>query len=122
MPIAKYSLVALDCPDPMALAGFYRSILGGEIESQTEDGSWVILRTEAGPQIGFQQDRQHVRPGWPEGVPQQAHLDLDVPDLDAGEAAVLEVGAIKAETQPRPDRWRVFLDPAGHPFCLVRAG
>jgi hypothetical protein len=27
----------------------------------------------------------------------------------------------KAETQPRPDSFRVMIDPAGHPFCLVLA-
>ena len=122
MPIAEYGLTALDCPDPIALAHFYQSILGGEIESQTDDETWVSLRTETGVEIGFQQDRHHVRPSWPDGVPQQAHLDFNVSDLDEGEAAVLDVGAVKAETQPRPDRWRVFIDPAGHPFCLVKSG
>ena len=119
MPIAHFSLVALDCPDPMALARFYRSICGGEIEPQTDAEDWVRLRTPSGADLGFQLDPRHVRPGWPEGVPQQAHLDFDVTDLDAAETEVLAVGAIKAETQPRPDRWRVFIDPAGHPFCLV---
>ena len=33
---------------------------------------------------------------------------------------MLDVGARKAETQPG-ESFRVFLDPAGHPFCLVRA-
>jgi hypothetical protein len=47
------------------------------------------------------------------------HLDLSVPDLDAGEMAVLQVGAVKHAHQPAPDEFRVFLDPAGHPFCLV---
>ena len=42
-----------------------------------------------------------------------------MPDLDEGEAQVLALGAIKAEVQPEPDDFRVFLDPAGHPFCLV---
>ena len=48
-------------------------------------------------------------------------LDFDVDDLDVGERAVLAIGARKSPTQPRPDGWRVFLDPAGHPFCLVLA-
>jgi hypothetical protein len=33
---------------------------------------------------------------------------------------LLAIGAVKAERQPKPDRWRVFLDPAGHPFCLIK--
>jgi hypothetical protein len=50
-------------------------------------------------------------------VPQQLHLDLTVDDLDAAEAAVLALGATKHEYQPGTT-FRVFLDPAGHPFCL----
>jgi len=54
------------------------------------------------------------------GHPQQLHLDLEVADLDAGEAAVVALGARKHEVQPG-ETFRVFLDPAGHPFCLVLA-
>ena len=48
---------------------------------------------------------------------QQMHMDVMVADLDAGEQAVTELGATKAEHQPGTT-FRVFLDPAGHPFCL----
>ena len=40
-----------------------------------------------------------------------------VDDLDTGEKAVLDLGATKHEHQPG-QTFRVFLDPAGHPFCL----
>jgi hypothetical protein len=42
---------------------------------------------------------------------------LAVDDLDDAEARALALGAAKAKMQPSPDRWRVLLDPAGHPFC-----
>ena len=45
---------------------------------------------------------------------------IDVPDLDAAEPAVLALGARKHDVQPG-ETFRVYLDPAGHPFCLVRA-
>ena len=45
---------------------------------------------------------------------------LVVDDLDAGEAAVVALGARKHDVQPGTT-FRVFLDPAGHPFCLVRS-
>lgn len=118
MTIAQFSLVALDCPDPRALADFYQQIVGGKIKESTASDEWIRLQTDAGVDIGFQLDPGYQPPQWPDGVPQQAHLDLDVPDLDAGEEAVLAVGATKAEIQPSPEAWRVFLDPAGHPFCL----
>ena len=60
----------------------------------------------------------YTPPQWPgQQVPQQMHLDVIVDDLDAAEAAVLELGATKPEHQPGTT-FRVFLDPAGHPFCL----
>lgn len=121
MPIARFSLVALDCPDPRSLAEFYRQITGGEILPQTESDGWLRLETPFGSDLGFQLDPDHRPPHWPSGDPQQVHLDFDVDDLDEGERSVLAIGATKADTQPRPDRWRVFLDPAGHPFCLVLA-
>jgi hypothetical protein len=57
-------------------------------------------------------------PEWPsQERPQQFHLDFLVDDLDTAEAAAVELGAVKAEHQPGTS-FRVFLDPAGHPFCL----
>ena len=79
---------------------------------------WAEVRAEDGQCIGFQPVETYTRPGWPDQkVPQQMHLDVIVDDLDAGEAAVLELGATKHEHQPGTT-FRVFLDPAGHPFCL----
>ena len=45
---------------------------------------------------------------------------MTVDDVDAAEPAVLALGATKTAEQPGvPDgNWRVYLDPAGHPFCL----
>lgn len=120
MVIAKFSLVALDCPDPAALAAFYQSICGGRIKQETASHDWVRLEVPGGSDIGFQLDPDYRAPDWPDGLPQQAHLDLDVPDLDEGERQVLALGAVKAEVQPTPDEWRVFFDPAGHPFCLCK--
>jgi hypothetical protein len=34
---------------------------------------------------------------------------------------VIRLGALKADAQPSPDEFRVLIDPAGHPFCLVLA-
>ncbi len=57
-------------------------------------------------------------PVWPgQEKPQQMHLDVIVDDLDTAEAAVVELGAVRHEHKPGTT-FRVFLDPAGHPFCL----
>ncbi len=120
--IARLSLTALDCPDPRSLAEFYAVVTGWPIDEDDDDGEWVQLRSDGGPTLAFQQVTDYRPPVWPGSQhPQQLHLDFDVPDLDAGEAAVLAAGARKAEHQPGTT-FRVFLDPAGHPFCLVLAG
>lgn len=116
--IARFSLVALDCPDPIALAAFYGAITGWPIGSREED--WVELDSGGGVTIAFQLAPGHRPPVWPSDEhPQQLHLDFDVADLDDGERRVLGAGARKADFQPAPDSFRVYLDPAGHPFCLV---
>ena len=48
--------------------------------------------------------------------------DVAVDDLDAAEPEVVALGAIKAADQPTPEEFRVYLDPAGHPFCTVLLG
>jgi hypothetical protein len=116
--IARFALVALDCPEPHALAEFYAALTGWEIEDGED---WVQLHSDGGATIAFQRAPDHQPPVWPSADrPQQAHLDFDVTDLDEGEAQVLALGARKAETQPGTS-FRVYLDPAGHPFCLVLA-
>ncbi|MEO8908071.1 MAG: VOC family protein [Microbacteriaceae bacterium] len=116
MTIARYPNFVIDCPDSTALASFYGAILGWTV---TEDEGWAEIRPEDDSNcISFQQVEQYRAPDWPgQTVPQQMHLDVMVPDLDSAEAAVLELGATKTEVQPGTS-FRVFLDPAGHPFCL----
>lgn len=115
MAIARYPSIVIDCPDPGALATFYGTLLDWKVES-SED--WADIRADYGQTIGFQQVRDYVAPSWPgQEKPQQMHVDVLVEDLDSAEAAVLELGATKAEHQPGTT-FRVFLDPAGHPFCV----
>jgi hypothetical protein len=126
MAIAKYSLAIVDCPDPVALANFYGQITDWPINEEhtwlNEAGvvGWTQLKSDVGATIGFARVENYREPTWPEGdIPQQEHLDFEVDDLDVGEAEILKIGARKAEYQPG-DNFRVFLDPVGHPFCLVK--
>lgn len=119
--IASLALVVLDCRDPHTVARFYGGVTGTEIERADDD--WVQLRAVGGVALAFQLAPDHVPPRWPAAEhPQQVHLDLDVTDLDAAEAQVLALGARRHEVQPGGQSFRVYLDPAGHPFCLVREG
>lgn len=117
--IATLRTIVLDCPEPRELADFYTRLLGGRIVYNDDD--WTTVEADGGVHVSFQRVPDHRPPTWPEGSrPQQIHLDVTVEDLDAAEQAVLELGAVKHEHQPGGDGggFRVFLDPAGHPFCL----
>ena len=118
-PRFQLSGVVLGAPDPSALARFYEELLGWR-RVQDEPG-WVKLAPpEGGPGLSFQEEVNHVRPAWPAGPDEQqmqVHLDIHVDDLESAGKHVQELGALLADFQPQDDV-RVYLDPAGHPFCL----
>lgn len=122
--IARLQLTAIDTPDPHALARFYATLLGLPVADPAEDDAgddWVELDAGGAPTLAFQLAPGRRAPAWPQEGALQAHLDLEVADLDTGEAAVLAAGATKAGTQPGTT-FRVYLDPDGNPFCLVLQG
>ncbi len=115
MAIARFPSIVIDCSDPGALATFYGTMLDWKVDVSAD---WAEVRAEYGHCISFQQVEAYSPPEWPkQEVPQQMHLDVIVDDLDVGETAVLDLGATKQDHQPGTS-FRVFLDPAGHPFCL----
>jgi len=116
MAIARFPGIVIDCPDPAVIAAFYAELLGWKADVRDD---WADVRPADRMQcLSFQQVDPYTPPRWPgQDVPQQMHIDVVVDDLDAGEAAVLALGATKPEHQPGKS-FRVFLDPAGHPFCL----
>jgi predicted enzyme related to lactoylglutathione lyase len=101
------------------LAAFYQRLLGWTVRQEEPD--WVTLRApDGGAGLSFQTEPAYVRPTWPAGRGDQQmmmHLDIEVEDLDAAGAHAVAAGATLAEYQPQDDV-RVYLDPAGHPFCL----
>jgi catechol 2,3-dioxygenase-like lactoylglutathione lyase family enzyme len=115
--------IVLDSPDPRALAGFYARLLGWTVRADEPD--WVTLKPPYdGPGLSFQTETLYVQPTWPAAAGDQqmmVHLDIEVDDLEAAGAHAIAAGARLAEFQPQ-EHVRVYLDPAGHPFCLwVRA-
>ena len=120
-PIGRLTVITLDCLDPDSLARFYADLTGWPVDPDDEGKDWVELVADGAVTIAFQHAPGYRPPRWPSDEhPQQLHMDFDVPDLDEGERRVLEIGARKAEVQPGTT-FRVYLDPAGHPFCLVLA-
>ncbi|MEU7603975.1 VOC family protein [Streptomyces sp. NPDC040724] len=110
-----------DCPDPAELARFYGDALDLPVLYRSDD--FVLLGREGAPGLGFVRQAGFQPPAWPDpSHSKQAHLELGVDDLDAAQERMLALGAVLPSFQPRPDVWRVLLDPAGHPFCLSTHG
>jgi len=118
-PAMALTGIVLDSPDARELAAFYVRLLGWPVD-QDEPG-WVTLRSPAGGAgLSFQTEPAYARPIWPAGPGGQqmmVHLDIEVDDMDAAGVHAIAAGATLAGYQPQDDV-RVYLDPAGHPFCL----
>jgi catechol 2,3-dioxygenase-like lactoylglutathione lyase family enzyme len=107
--------VTIDAPDASALAAFYADLLGMDVTYDGPEGAFIA---GAGKSVMFQQVSGYNRPQWPDPAhPQQAHLDIIVEDLEAGEARALELGA--SRLSGGGEGFWIFADPAGHPFCLT---
>lgn len=120
-PTLTLSGIVLDSPDAQELAGFYERLLGWR-RTQDEPG-WVKLMPPDGTTgLSFQSEPEYRRPTWPSNTDDQQmmiHLDIAVDDLERACRHAEDVGATLAEYQPQ-EHVRVYLDPAGHPFCLFR--
>jgi catechol 2,3-dioxygenase-like lactoylglutathione lyase family enzyme len=113
--IGRLQMVVLDAAEPEALAAFWSQVLGWP--ETRRDGRWVEI-SDGTQTLAFQHAPDHVPPRWPDPAhPQQLHLDVEVGDVDVAEAAVLALGARSLDHEE--PGFRVYADPAGHPFCLV---
>ncbi len=118
-PVATLKMVSLDSADAGRDAAFWSAALGWQVTAAGE--GYAML---AGPDqaLGFGTVPDYEPPLWPNpNGTKQFHFDLAVEDLPAAEQQLVELGATRPEKQPGADRWRVLLDPSGHPFCLTLA-
>lgn len=115
----NYQVVVFDAADLGAESRFWAGVLDGTVD---EDGDWHMVLVDGAPRVGVQLAPDHVPPNWPDGTPsQQVHLDLWVEDFPTAHEKVISLGARvlkEAEESGEPDRFQVYADPAGHPFCL----
>jgi predicted enzyme related to lactoylglutathione lyase len=117
---ATLAMFNLDAADPAAQATFYSQVLGWDILHSDTDYAMI---GDGSTSIGFGRVPGYSAPGWPqESAAKRYHLDFYVDDLDKAEEQALALGATKPAEQPQPDRWRVLLDPAGHPFDICVRG
>jgi predicted enzyme related to lactoylglutathione lyase len=118
-PQLEVSGIVLNAPDPRELAEFYSKLLGWGI--RTDEPDWVTLANPGGGiGLSFQTEGVYIRPTWPADSEHQQmmmHLDIKVDGLEEAGKHAVGLGAVLADFQPQ-DAVRVYLDPAGHPFCL----
>jgi predicted enzyme related to lactoylglutathione lyase len=114
----NHQVVVFDAADLAAESRFWAGVLGGTVDA---DDDWHMVSVEGQPRIGVQLAPNHVPPDWPDGNPQQIHLDLWVEDVESAHKEVMALGAKQlkaAEDGESADNFQVYADPAGHPFCL----
>jgi hypothetical protein len=106
--------IVFDAADIDAESAFWAGLLQGTVDKQDD---WHTVRSAGGPAIAVQLAPGHQPPEWPDGIPQQIHLDLWVADVESAEQEVLSLGARRLQAVD-DEQFRVYADPAGHPFCL----
>jgi catechol-2,3-dioxygenase len=112
--IGKLRTVVLDAANIADLSAFYSALAGWTERYRGDD--WITMTTDDGWRIGLQEAPDHQPPRWPDpGYPQQAHLDLRVPDLGEASARAVALGASLLRVN---ETWHTLADPAGHPFDL----
>ncbi|MEO7016326.1 MAG: VOC family protein [Leifsonia sp.] len=112
--IGRLHHVVLDTADPAGLAHFYSEILGLPITFSSDD--WVVVAVnDTSSGLAFQYTPGHVPPTWPDrSGSRQFHLDIMVEDIEAASTKVQALGAGRGAGE------HVFIDPSGHPFCLIK--
>jgi predicted enzyme related to lactoylglutathione lyase len=111
-------IVVLDAADLAAESTFWAGLLGGTVEVEDD---WHSVHVDGQPRLGIQLAPNHVPPQWPDGAPQQIHLDLFVDDIKAAHQEAVALGATllqPADSVESTHGYQVYADPAGHPFCL----
>ena len=116
-------MITVSAPDQLGgedgrygLAAFYGDLLGMQIVSE----GWLKIAKARGNPFELVLDHD----GWSDArpprwgdpdYPQQMHLDIGAPDVEAVASAASSRGATLLA---QDDDHGVYADPAGHPFCL----
>ncbi|ADD40748.1 VOC family protein [Stackebrandtia nassauensis] len=117
----RFTDFIIDCPDPMKLGGFYAELLGLELADDSTD-AWANIHCD-GFTLAFQRVENYQRPKWPsQEHPQQFHIDFEVDEFEPEQRRAIKLGATlqKNNIGESGYGWQVYIDPAGHPFCLCR--
>lgn len=120
-PNIRFASVTLDCPNQEELADFYVALLGWNKTRYDEE--WLgVVSPDKHICLLFQQTEDYIPPVWPneKGAQQQmTHLDFaaSAQEKESATTHALSCGAKLASVQYF-EHSTVFIDPAGHPFCI----
>jgi glyoxalase superfamily protein len=111
-------VVVFDAADLDAESTFWAGLLDGHVFK--DDSFQSVIDASGEWHVGVQLAPDHVPPDWPDGAPQQVHLDLHVEDPRAAHEAAIGLGArlLRAGDLDAEEGHQVYADPAGHPFCV----
>ncbi|MDR1298738.1 MAG: VOC family protein [Oscillospiraceae bacterium] len=117
--------ITMDSGNAWELCDFYHRLLGGK-KHESGCGLYVDLldsKQPGAPIMGFQEFEDYEPPVWPEEPGKQqtmVHWDFCVDDVAEGVKHALSCGAVLAEAQYGGDDYQTLIDPAGHPFCIMK--
>ena len=120
-PTINFASVTLDCPNQEELADFYAALLSWN--KNRFDEEWLgVISPDRLICLLFQEINDYVPPVWPneKGSQQQmTHLDFasKPEERETVTSHALSCGATLASVQYFAHS-TVFIDPAGHPFCI----
>ncbi|MFF8982362.1 VOC family protein [Streptomyces globisporus] len=122
----KFTELAIDCADPLALARFWCSVLDYEVQG-VEEGEEVV--TIGPPSVPEGKNRPGPVPPAltfarvPEGktLKNRLHIDVNPTDREQDEEVerLLALGARRADVGQGGASWVVLSDPEGNEFCVL---
>ena len=112
------SVVVFDAADLHAESAFWAGLLDGHVF--TDEAFHSVIDGDGEWRVGVQLAPQHRPPDWPDGAPQQVHLDLHVEDPQQAHDRAMSLGArlLQVGDLGSEEGHQVYADPAGHPFCI----
>ncbi|WP_199430262.1 VOC family protein [Qaidamihabitans albus] len=109
----RLGMVTIDCADPRRLAGFWTSVLGGEIAADYDEYIVLTGGEQAGVNIGLQRVPE------PKAGKNRVHLDLGTDDPAREIERLVALGARRVAEHDVPGlSWTVLTDPEGNEFCV----
>jgi Glyoxalase-like domain len=110
----QLSVATFDAAELAEDSRSWAGVLGGTVDV---DDDWHMVLVDGMPRVGVQLAPEHIPPDWPDGNPQQIHLDLWVDDIETAHEEVMALGAkvLKQADSDRheADNFQVYADPAG---------